>query len=341
MDPRLERLKVRFRAFMRPTKPRGFWVRDLVIVGLGLLLLLGSLSLYTGQAMFGGTPLVAVESGSMMHGPRTPCPTDHCPDGVDAPGFGRVGTIDPGDLVLVKKVRSLEEVETAFDAGDREGYGGHGDVIVYNPSRVGTPLIHRAVLTLLVENGTCQPGVDCIYRIPETCDARFADFVPEGTDNATWQKYCQGSGDPITMRLSRGDLWLEFSAYPCSSTCGEIRSGLITKGDNNPTMDQTVPLGRNPPGLVCCPVALEDIRGKARGEIPWLGAVKFMLAGNDAYCRFRCGDPTPTPQWTILQATAPRDIWICLFLSVAVIVAVPWGIERWAKVRRARKDAEP
>ena len=98
-------------------------IRDILIALFVVLLILTLLWSYTGQWF--GAPMVAIESGSMMH--------------EDEP-FGRIGTIDAGDMVLLVKVNGRDEILTrGFEYGGelakREGgfqsYGDYGDVIIY------------------------------------------------------------------------------------------------------------------------------------------------------------------------------------------------------------------
>ncbi len=88
-------------------------LRQLLILGLVVLLLLGALSAATRN----WPPLVVVESGSMQRGP----------------GESSLGRIDTGDIVLVSKVDSPREIKS-YVAGRAAGYstyGDYGDVIVY------------------------------------------------------------------------------------------------------------------------------------------------------------------------------------------------------------------
>lgn len=355
-EPWYIRVKGGFLKFWRSKNPRVAAVRDIAVAGGIVLLLLASIWVYTGQPFPSQAPLVVVESGSMMHGR---CPSGeqrNCDSAISAkdPSGGRVGTIDPGDLVLVKDVDGYGDVETAFGGGDRSGYGGHGDVIVYKkeerygaaPSS-GTPIIHRAMLLIEVADG-CQPlhadpARACVFRIPETCNVQlFATFVEEGPN---WQEYCAGSSAPIRLRLHRGDLHLELQAFPCEggSCPNEFHSGFITKGDNNLGFDQS----RSSQPITCCPVDLAHVVGKARGEIPWFGLIKLALYGNANYACGKdqpCSDPTMGPQWRVLNAVAPRDLWIGLFIAVALLIAIPIGVDllvHEVRKRRGKSGSKP
>lgn len=325
----LERLRRGLSNFWHTEDSRVAAVRDVVLAGAIVMLLLGVVWGYTGQRFPSQAPLVVVESGSMMHGRCMSGIYENCFNSqFENSPFGRFGTIDPGDLVFVKRVDSLDEVEDAFGSGKRGGYGGHGDVLVYKPdgSSRSTPIIHRAMLELRVDRDNCLPNAatnPCRFIVPAACDARFGDYAAQDG----WEKYCTGSSDPITLTLERHGLRLNLVNYPCSSasTCFPMRSGFLTKGDNNPNMDQ--------PGIAAGPVELSWIVGKARGEIPWFGLIKLALFGNENYkCRpgQGCSDPNGpdrAAQWTIFRATAPWDIWVALFLAVGVLVSLPVAMD--------------
>ncbi|KAA0004178.1 MAG: S26 family signal peptidase [Thermoplasmata archaeon] len=196
-------------------------IRDVIIAIAIVGVILAALWAYTGQ--FPHTPMVVVTSSSMMH---------------DNEPFGRIGTIDPGDLVLVKKVYSKNDIITRGDPQHphtkHKTYGDYGDVIIYYPmgDTDRTPIIHRAICWV-------QKNSDDTYDVPEY-----------GIHGAT-------SVDIPDLHLS---------GYKPKY------SGFITKGDNNEYPDQT------PNGGICeQPVQLKWIVGKARGELPWFGLIKLVF----------------------------------------------------------------
>ena len=90
-------------------------------------------------------PMVVIESGSMEH-------TDN--PLYDEPGFTHIGTIDTGDLVVVKEA-GKSEIVTYLQGKktDYKKYGDYGDVIVYYKNGIReldgtpvTPVIHRLSL---------------------------------------------------------------------------------------------------------------------------------------------------------------------------------------------------
>lgn len=347
-DPWYVRLRQGLLRFWRTEDSRLAAARDILVAGLVVFLLLGAVWGYTGQRFPSQAPLVVVESGSMMHGRCQLGIAENCfAPRFDDPPFGRVGTIDPGDLVFVKKVRSLDDVEDAFGGRGRGGYGGHGDVLVYKPggSSKATPIIHRAMLLVRVHEENCTPNAasnPCKYILPAACYPEFGEYAEQDG----WQKFCQGSSDPITLTLRRGGLSLTLSGYPCPSTttCVPFRSGFLTKGDNNPNMDEPAGPGQVGGSISPGPVELEWIVGKARGEIPWFGLIKLALFGNPNYKCGKgqpCSDPTRASQWTLFRATAPYDIWVALFIAIAVLIGIPIvfdvAVNRWRNRRARRK----
>ncbi|KAA0001061.1 MAG: S26 family signal peptidase [Thermoplasmata archaeon] len=254
------------------------FIRDILISIAVVGVILASLWAYTGQ--FPNSPMVVVTSSSMMH--------------ENAP-FGKIGTIDPGDLVLVKSINGKDDVETRGPKDNptakHRTYGDYGDVIIYIPDknkdgkrdRNATPIIHRAICWV-------EKNEDGTYTIKEY-----------GIQNAT----------SITI----DELGLHNYKPP--------HSGFITKGDNNNECDQC--------GL-STPVKPSWIIGKARGEIPWFGLIKLMIFGND-------GGYDGPDSVRIGRAVAPKDEWICLGLSLFVIIVIPtaWDIYNFYKRRKSEE----
>lgn len=258
-------------------------LKDLVIAAVVVGVLLALVWGYTGQPA-GQAPLVVVESGSMMH-------VEH--------GYGRVGTIDPGDLVFVKDVDKRSDIRTYYQ-GLESHYGNPGDVIVYKPGGgKETPIIHRAMTWIRV---TCVPsGLEAV----ESC--------PVGDS----RRYTYDAGD---RRISDS----ESVSLPEIGITGwhPQHSGFITKGDNNPTADQ-------PGSISPTTVKMAWVIGVARGELPWFGLIKLALYGNEAQ---------PAEDWcTVLEATAPCDTWVMLGVSLGVLVAIPLVID-FVQYLRTRRD---
>src|SRR6056297_3150757 len=83
----------KFTHFLKSEDETISFLRDIVVAVTVVLVILTALWGYTGQWF--GAPMVAIESGSMMH--------------LDEP-FGRIGTIDAGDMVLLDKVDIYDDI---------------------------------------------------------------------------------------------------------------------------------------------------------------------------------------------------------------------------------------
>ena len=264
-----------------------------VAVGAGIVLLvLGLLWGVTGQPI-GRSPIVVVESGSMMH-----CSNGQHPLGRDCTTTnpGRIGTIDPGDLILVKHVSKPADVQT-LASGKGSHYGRAGDVVVYRPDGQSgrTPVIHRALFWIQVNgDGTftvADLGLDHVDNLDQPA-VRDLGLV---------------SGYADTLRDSRLD-----------SLCGPVgpaRSGFITRGDNNPAADQALHSQ-----IAVCPVKMSSVLGKARGEIPWLGLVKLLTSDI----------ATGTQNYHNASSDTKAFLWGTLL----VLIGGPYVYEKWKHRRK-------
>jgi signal peptidase len=228
-----KRVKNLFIRFWRSDNNKVSLVRDVFIAFLFVFIILFALWAYTGQWF--GAPMVAIESGSMMHKNEP---------------YGRIGTIDAGDMVLLVKVESKNDV-TPFAISEEWNYGKVGDVIVYRPdgNENRDQIIHRAMVWVEVfynESGK-------FYEINgRNYNASRVIYLPEF-----------GIWNP------RSDTPVELDWF--------THSGFITKGDNpdsNPTCDQ---LG----GISDQPIKVEWISGRASGELPWIGTINLFF--NDVF----------------------------------------------------------
>ena len=193
-------------------------------------------------------PMVVIESGSMEH--------DNNPL-YSEPRYSHIGTIDTGDLVVVKKVKK-SDIVTYLEGKktDYKKYGDYGDVIVYYKNGIETydgqpvtPVIHRAMAWVEVvdkENET--------YYIPEI-DTTF-----------------QGKIQLAEIGLGGG-----------ASIQNIQNSGYITKGDSkgNPHPDQLTHYDIT--GAPVQPVDPDWIVGMAKGELPWFGLIKLRVTQPDNY----------------------------------------------------------
>jgi len=220
--------KDKFFQFWKTDNTKIVFIRDIAIALLAVLIVLLLLWSYTGQWF--EAPMVAIESGSMEH--------------PDNPPFGRVGTIDAGDMVLVQKVYTVDDIIThggnlggAQAENGWQTYSDYGDVIIYKPlGNENTPqIIHRAMCWVDVNND----GDTTTYTIEE-----YGIFNEE-TINI-----------PELGLNHKKPTW--------------AHSGFLTKGDNNNVIDQI--------SSICPqPLKLDWITGKARLEIPWLGTINLFF----------------------------------------------------------------
>jgi len=224
--------KKKFIKFWQSDNSKISLVRDVVIALSAVLIVLILLWSYTGQWF--AAPMVAIESGSMEH-PNSP--------------FGRFGTIDAGDMVLVQKVYSKNDLVPhggnfggAQASNGDQTYGDYGDVIIYYPDgdMEDKAVIHRVMFWVDVyeKNGEKTYTINDLGIYNQT-----TLYKPE-YGIKTYHE------DPISPNWSH--------------------SGFLTKGDNNDIIDQAGGISYNP-------VKLEWISGKARLEIPWLGTINLFF----------------------------------------------------------------
>jgi signal peptidase len=203
-------------------------VRDVLVALVAVLIILTALWAYTGQWF--GAPMVAIESGSMEH--------------VNPP-FGRLGTIDAGDMVLVQKVSSVNDIiphgGPVHGAEAEHGwrtYGDYGDVIIYKPlgSNDVSQIIHRAMC--------------------------WVDVYPHLNGRTTYTIRDYGVYNATTLTIPELGLDNQNPQW--------THSGFLTKGDHNDEIDEIT--------TICPqPVEFSWISGKARGEIPWIGTINLFF----------------------------------------------------------------
>lgn len=227
---KIRKFKELFLRFWRSENTKISIIRDVLIAFLLVFIIIMAMWAYTGQWF--GYPMVAVESGSMMH-PDEP--------------FGRFGTIDAGDMVLLVKVNSKNDVGTHIEKDPNNyQYGDYGDVIVYHPygNENLDQIIHRAM---------------CWVEYNE----KYGTYTVEGY------------GLYNVTKITIPELGLNNWGHPTKDPWGRSitpHSGFITKGDNpytNPYCDQQ--------GNICIePIKVEWISGKAVGELPWIGTLSLL-----------------------------------------------------------------
>lgn len=314
-----------------------------VILAVGIVaVVLGGLFAYTGV----WPPMVVVESGSMMHGISCPPPAGE-PEFCDpAVGYGKIGFIDPGDMVFVKRAGQRSDISTMAEAAARDpnakNYGKPGDVVVYfnfervpqdavareEAKKARTPIIHRAIAFVEVtgeDRDACaagRPTGRATYSV-------FWEGQPRNFGSSGIYLPSMGFGGPRSPGVT------ETNGYkPCWS-------GFITKGDNpvtNVLPDQALGGGTLPQH----PVEFDWVEGKAVGELPWFGLIKLALSSNLNYpCQigFRPHDPACRDVVKIMNANSPPDLWVMLGVSLAVIAVAPLGYDMYL-LQRQKKRAE-
>jgi signal peptidase len=267
------------------------FLRDAAIAVLFVAIVLIAMFAYTGL----WPPLVVVESDSMMHSPDN---------------ISSVGTIDTGDLVLVKRVDAATDVQTyvkGLTTGHKT-YGDYGDVVIYKRggSDTTTPIIHRAIIYLEFD------AVSSCYRAPSLQDLPNSIWYTSNASN-TWDKL---NSNLFIRNVGYNNLTVTIDV---GSFVKSQRSGFVTKGDHNIGIDQQF--------TSTGPVDIEWVVGKARGEIPWFGLLKLWSTGT-------LGSPAPD--------NSERNLWIAL----ALIIVTPIIIDVLLTFREKRsiavkKKAEP
>ena len=265
------------------------FLRDAGVALLMVILVLVMMWAYTGL----WPPLVVVESNSMMHGDEN---------------LSSVGTIDTGDLVLVRKVTSVDDVETYMDGfvSSHRTYGDYGDVVIYKRggSDAQTPIIHRAIIYLEYD------PVNHCYMSESLRDAPETKWATSN-DADTW--------DHLTSALSIYNVgWEDLTVVvDVAGMISSHTSGYITKGDHNTNTDQM--------NAAAGPVEFDWIVGKARGEIPWFGLLKLWTTDS-------LGSPAPE--------NSVRDLWISLIIIVVTPIIIDIGLTYREKKIIARKKVQ-
>ena len=252
---------------------------------LGALLIVG---LVTGgiAGATGGVwpPVLAVESGSMMH------------SSFDT-SYGRIGTIDVGDLIFVRAVDGPHDISLWVDGGP-DRYGRPGDVIAYMQDGDQGPenltILHRAITYVEVQRNASGLATYSFRWI----DGQNMTFGPQGI-------YFPALGFHETFGFTRTNGYRP--AY----------SGYITKGDNaftNPAADQALGISKI--------VHPDWIVGEMYGEVPWLGLAKLATQSSRT-------NPQ-VPGWErVGNAFAPIELWSCFFVVLALVILVPFGVGTW------------
>jgi signal peptidase len=245
--------------------------------------------------------MVVIESDSMMHGDDS-----------------NVGTIDTGDLVLVKSIDDNRKEITTYVEGEKSGYktyDSYGDVIIFKKNGVDdTPVIHRAVAYIVYNasgnNNDPQLSEFGSWDIPSmgrynTMSFWIPDYKPNRINLTvnlkTILKNFQSTGiEPHGGFIIKGDNNIQVDQL------SDLKDGFIIKGDNNIQVDQLSDL-KDSEGNPVEPVKTEWIVGKAQGELPWFGLIKLYISGE-----------TDEPN----KKAPPTSVRMLVF-SIALIIIIP------------------
>lgn len=288
-----DRARRYWRRFRRGTD-RYRLLTDVVGAILIVAIVVGGLAAATGGVW---PPVVVVESGSMMHDLRDT-------------GYGRLGTIDVGDIVFIRAVDGPEDITTWADGGELH-YGRPGDVIAYAPNGnfSATPVIHRVIAYIEVAR---QANGQRTFQLHWT-DGEIIPFGPAGI---------------YFPPLGLEETW----GFTPSNGFRPAYSGFVTKGDNaltNPALDQVLPTRDAPLTTILDPAW---IIGEAYGEVPWMGLSKLALQSRT--------NPE-VPNWNrVGNAFAPLELWSMFFVSLSIIILVPLSIDTWRTWRNLKRNEE-
>jgi len=291
----LKKMKVKFLKFWRSDNTKIALLRDIFIAIALVLLILTALWAYTGQLF--GAPMVAIESGSMTH-PDEP--------------FGRFGTIDAGDMVLLVKVNSRSDIVThggdvagaSFDKNqDHFNYWDYGDVVIYRPYGRSDrdQIIHRAMCWIEYHEEYDR------YSVKEYgIENESSVIIPE-------------------LGLTKNCVITTVNGKTVREDYKPPHSGFITKGDNNRNCDQVHP------ELCNEPIKVEWISGRASCELPWIGTINLFF--NDI-TKGTLGTSDSTVK------NVEGDCITCLIILIAVLVSIPITLDIMDHFKEKKKEKQ-
>jgi signal peptidase len=268
------------------------FIFGLIILGI----IIGILWAYTGQM----PPVVLVESNSMMHG-------------VDS----RLGNMDTGDLVLSKSVDGRNSIKTYIEGqkDDYRRFNAYGDVISFKKNGgTDTPIIHRAIVW--VEYNASGHNV-----IPECQEYGSFDVPSLNLYDVTEFKIKDYELSQYELEINLNKVIKDFREKNVKP-----HGGFITKGDNNPNIDQGSL--KDSKGNPLRPVKMEWILGKADGEIPWLGLIKLYITGQN-------NEPQSEPPRSSVNMFV-----MCLALIVCILMLIHFLFIHRERQKRRQKEQE-
>ncbi|MGC8584663.1 MAG: hypothetical protein ACP5RZ_00365 [Thermoplasmata archaeon] len=215
-----------------------------------LALIFFTLYLYTGN----WPPMTIIESSSMEHGTNFTW-----------------GVINAGDIVLVKRVNSINDIVT-YVQGRETGYtsyGDYGNVILYEPYNNTIPIIHRAMM-YITWNGLQ-------FHIRGESEAL----------NQGWMKIIGYTVILFNVGFKHRDFGVDLSDFVGENgfiTMGDNNLGTYVPGTENVLSNATVYFAADQNwGIAPGPVKLYQIVGIAVGWLPWLGVLKLLIYGDTTY----------------------------------------------------------
>jgi signal peptidase I len=273
----------------------GSFIKHLAIIVFMITVVLVLLWGYTGS----WPPFVVVQSGSMMH---------HETD-------SQYGAVDTGDLILYRNVDKsvIQSETTSWVDHEEKHYGTWGDVLIFEKNgEDSTPMIHRAVVWLEVNLADYDANTrrGATYDIPSMgLQAQSGKVVI-----ADYPAFATNSSETTDLEIDLGqilDKYHEQGQKP--------KSGYITKGDNNPRIDQPD---------ICMPVVDEWVMGKGGGEIPWLGLISLIYKDN----------PDPIPRNSILWSAFTLIILFGISINLEIVIKMIKKRRKKKKERSKKKD---
>ena len=239
-------------------------IRDLIIAGLIVTLIMAVLFIYSGI----WPPIVVIESGSMQHS--------------NTESF--IGVIDTGDLVLVKK-EPLSNIKTYVEgrATGYSTYGNYGDVIIFhkNGDSSKTPIIHRALIYLKYD-----PSKNTYYSE----ELKNLQYGEEWSRSDGINSPYDLNGTLYIYNYGHTSLTITIDLQALLADTRNRHDGYITLGDNNKDVYDQRARGTEP-------IKYEWLIGVARGEIPWFGLLKLSFGSPEER---RHAQLAPANSWTSL-----------------------------------------
>ena len=276
------------------------FLRDVIIAVVIVGVVIGGIFAYSGI----WPPLVVIDSGSMKHGENS-----------------SVGTIDAGDLVLVKEVLEREDMITYIEGREsgHQTYGDYGDVIVYRKygSEDMVPIIHRAMMWLEYNASSDSFDIPDLQLLEHGTDWYNIQFTSDdawyGLREAIVLKNVGYQSTDVIIDLGKilDQAWIT----------GGPHGGFITMGDGNlAEYGGLLAVDQHSSTLCSEPIQVHWIVGKARGELPWFGAIKLYFTGDT--------------KWI------PSNTWTMLAIAIVLIIAIPVAIDMLIAIYSKRKKAD-